>query len=410
MDALVLGGGVVGLNIALQLQAKGLAVTLVEAERTRTAASYGNAGHIAIEQVEPLASQAIVNSAFRRLYPFGGALSLPPRFVTTWLPFGLRLMRAARPDSFARGKAALSVLMGQAMPAWKRRVADLGDTGLLREDGHFVVWETPRTAQAGLKAWRETDTGNATFAPATPDELQRLSALTSRPIAGAIRFAGTGQVADTGRFLRTLEDRFRERGGRIIFNRVTAISTDSGTAHARLAGGDILIADAIVLSAGVASGDLLRPLGLRVPIVAERGYHIQGARADWPADLPPVVFEDRSMIVTRFESGLRAASFVEIGRAGASPDPGKWRRLKHHVTDLGISFGPMNEAVEWMGSRPTLPDYLPAMGRVKGVSNLYYAFGHQHLGLTLGPVTGEIVADMVISGEAPQAFSLDRFQ
>ena len=407
MDALVLGGGVVGLNIALQLQAKGFAVTLVEAERTRNAASYGNAGHIAIEQVEPLASEAMVRSAVQRLYMFGGALDMPPRFVTTWLPFGLRLMKAARPDSFARGKTALSRLMRQAMPAWRRRVADLVDPGLLKEDGHYVVWETPETAKVGLAAWQETDTGEASFAPVTSDELAQLQALTTRPIAGAIRFSGTGQVADTARMLRVMEDAFVARGGRLVFDRVKTLHADSGSAHARLAGGDVVIADVIVLSAGVGSGDLLRPLGVKAPIVAERGYHIQSDGAEWPADLPPVVFEDRSMIVTRFESGLRAASFVEIGRHGATPDRGKWKRLRHHVTELGLPFG--DEAAEWMGSRPTLPDYLPAIGRVKGVSNLYYAFGHQHLGLTLGPITGEIVAAMVTGGGTPEAFSLDRF-
>ena len=408
MDALVLGGGVVGLNIALQLQTKGLAVTLVEAEPTRTAASYGNAGHIAIEQVEPLASDAMVHSAFQRLYAFGGALDLAPRFVATWLPFGLRLMRAARPNRFARGKAALSGLMSEAMPAWRRRVADLGDPGLLKEDGHFVVWETPETAKAGLAAWRETDTGQAVFAPATPDELKSLQALTSRPIAGAIRFRKTGQVADPARMLRLLEDTFVARGGRVIFDRVRTLHADSGTAHARLVGGDVVIADIMVLSAGVASGDLLKPLGIKVPIVAERGYHIQSATANWPAVLPPVVFEDRSLIVTRFESGLRAASFVEIGRSGAAPDRGKWRRLRRHAAELGLPF--TDGAAEWMGSRPTLPDYLPAIGQVRGIANLYYAFGHQHLGLTLAPVTGEIVAGMVSGGAVPEAFSLDRFQ
>jgi D-amino-acid dehydrogenase len=408
MDALVLGGGLVGLNIALQLQARGVAVTLIEAEPTRTAASYGNAGHIAIEQVEPLASRAMVRSAFRRLHAFGGPLDLPLRFAATWLPFGVRLMRAARPDRFAHGKAALSALMREAMPAWRRRVADLGDESLLREDGHFVVWESPQTARTGFAAWQGTDTGEATFAAATPDEIARLSALVRRPVAGAIRFAGTGQVADTARLLRALEDRFVERGGRMVFDRVAALFADKGRAHARLASGDTAIADILVLSAGVASGALLRPLGLKVPIVAERGYHIQSLAPAWPDDLPPVVFEDRSMIVTRFESGLRALSFVEIGRHGASPDRGKWRRLRHHAAELGLPFAA--DAVEWMGSRPTLPDYLPAIGRVPGVANLYYAFGHQHLGLTLAPVTGEIVAGMIGGGEAPAAFSLDRFQ
>ncbi len=409
MNVLVLGGGVVGLNISLQLQSRGLEVTLVEAEPTRSAASYGNAGHIAIEQVEPLASMAMVKSAPSRLYSVGGALGLPLPAIATWLPFSWRLLRAARADRFAHGKATLSSLMREAMPAWQRRVADLGRPDLIRQDGHFVVWESEETAREKLVAWHKTDTGTATFRAASPAELQALRQLTQRPVAGAIRFENTGQVADNAELLKTLEEAFVARGGKMVFDRVARLAIEGGTTSAVLAGGQTLTADRIVVSAGFWSGDLLRPLGLKVPIVAERGYHIQDARASWPDGMPPVVFEDRSMIVTGFRSGVRAASFVEIARADMPPDAGKWRRLKHHVQALGLAMDTAG-AAEWIGIRPTLPDYLPAIGKVRGASNLYYAFGHQHLGLTLAPVTGEIVAAMVIDGNEPAGFSLDRFQ
>ena len=118
------------------------------------------------------------------------------------------------------------------------------------------------------------------------------------------------------------------------------------------------------------------------------------------------------MIVTGFESGLRAASFVEFNHQDAAPDPRKWARLRQHVGDLGLPFEGEGAAKiqEWMGTRPTLPDYLPAIGHSDKAGNLYYAFGHQHLGLTLGPVTGEIVTDMIMSGRAPEAFGLSRFK
>jgi D-amino-acid dehydrogenase len=124
----------------------------------------------------------------------------------------------------------------------------------------------------------------------------------------------------------------------------------------------------------------------------------------WP-DLPPVVFEDRSMIVTRFESGLRAASFVEFSSPDAPPDRRKWQRLRQHIEALGL---PCNEpAREWMGARPTLPDYLPAIGRLPDAPNILYAFGHQHLGLTLAAITGELVAQLAT--QSPTAVSLSAF-
>lgn len=408
-NALVVGGGLVGLNVALQLQSDGFRATLVEPEAQRTAASFGNAGHIAVEQVEPLASMKTVRSAPGRLYP-RGALSLPPGAVAHWLPFSLRLLRAARRDRFDHGKAALGALLAEAMPAWRRRVRDIGASDMLREDGHFIVWESSPSATAGLAAWRATDTGIARLRPAGDAERAALSALTRRRIAGAVRFEGSGQVSDPRRLLERLEATFLERGGEIRRERASKIETRGADARCRLASGALIEADAIVVSAGVWSRSLLAPLGLEVPIAAEYGYHIQAERHGWPAGHPPVVFEDRSMIVTGFEQGLRAASFVEFAGPDAKPDPRKWARLKAHVRELGLPFGDLDAVSCWFGARPTLPDYLPAIGRADGCENLYYAFGHQHLGLTLAPVTAEIVAAMAHGGEAPAALSLQRFQ
>jgi len=405
MNIFIVGGGIVGLNVALALQGRGHSVSVYErSEGGSVAASYGNAGHIATEQVEPLASQAMIRSALSRLFINGGALSLPPAGVSKWLPFSLRLMRAAKPDNFVRGKAALSALIHDALPAWRRRLDDIGAADLLREDGHFVVWETPATAAAGLKSWRDADTGTARWREVSAEELASLRALTTVPVAGAIRFQGTAQVADPRRLLDTLAATFTARGGRIVHEAVAALRVEGR----RPVIGDAS-ADAAVVCAGVWSKPLMEGLGYKVPIIAERGYHIQSVVPAWPQGMPPVVFEDRSMIVTRFESGVRAASFVELNSTDAPPDARKWQRLERHVRDLGLPFGDPEKAACWMGARPTLPDYLPAIGRARGLP-VYYAFGHQHLGLTLAAVTAERVGAMVDDGMVPAEFDLSRFK
>jgi glycine/D-amino acid oxidase-like deaminating enzyme len=406
-DILIIGGGVVGLNIALQLQAEGAKVTLCDMGSEKSA-SYGNAGHIATEQVEPLASMATVRSAWRRWFVRGGALSLPAQGFFDWLPFSLRLLGAAQPKRFAHGKALLRDLLTAAMPAWKRRVADIGAPDLLCEDGHFVVWETPESAAKGLAGWSSADTGTASLRPVTEAEMAQLSSLTQTRIHGAIRFSGTAQIADTRRMLEALAERFIERGGRYIRERVEKMITRKDSAWVVLSGGEQLTAGTVIVAAGIGSKVLLEGLGETVPMIAERGYHIQTPTHGWPQGFPPVVFEDRSMIVTGFEHGLRAASFVEFNRVDAAPDPRKWSRLRQHVGNLGLPFE--GQGAEWIGTRPTLPDYLPAIGRSGRADNLWYAFGHQHLGLTLGAVTGEMVADMIKSGHAPEGFGLQRFQ
>ncbi|KQN76268.1 NAD(P)/FAD-dependent oxidoreductase [Sphingomonas sp. Leaf62] len=402
--AIVIGDGVVGLNVALALQRRGTAVTIVAPDAPWRGASWGNAGHIAVEQVEPLASLATIRSVPGRLFSSGGALALPVRAIGTWLPFSLRMLLAARPARFRRGKAALSALLATAIPAWRQVLADADAADLLRVDGHFVVWETPDSAARGRRGWMAADTGTTTVRDASPEELARLRALTDVPIAGAIRFVGSGQIVDTTALGEALATRFAAQGGTFVRGRVRAVgddgrvTLDAGTTHA---------ADVAVVAAGAASAALVAPAGLSAPLIAERGYHIEGNPGDWPADMPPVVFEDRSMIVTRFATRLRAASIVEFARIDMAPDPRKWARLRGHVASLGLSIGAPVEP--WMGARPTLPDYLPAIGRRGAIA---YAFGHQHLGLTLSATTGEALAAL-LHGETPAVdltpFDLGRF-
>jgi len=409
-SAIVIGGGIVGLACALHLQRRGLCTLVVEPEVATRAASWGNAGHLAIEQVEPLASRRTLRSFGSRLFWRGGALSLPPRDCAAWLPFAWRLAKASAPSRFDAGKAALGNLVREAMPAWRRMMTALGGLDLIAEDGHYIVWESSRGARAGRKQWGRADTGEARFRDLTDEESRMLSARFTRPFSDAVRFVGTGRVRDPGDLIDRLIAGFEAAGGERHFAQVQSLSVDGSIASCHLQNGERLDADVIVVAAGVGSGRLLEQTGHRVPIIAERGYHIQAEHSDWP-DSPPVVFEERSMIVSRFRTGLRAASFVEFGHERSPPDPRKWQRLQSHVDALGLSF--QGSRSEWMGARPTLPDYLPAIGRSTRARNLLYAFGHQHLGLTLAATTGELIAALA-AVETPTVdtapFDVDRFQ
>lgn len=400
----VVGGGAVGLACGVALARAGHDVTLFEPDTARTAASWGNAGHIATEQVAPLASPAAVRSAHRRLFARGGALDLPPTRIARWLPFALRLLGRSSPRHFAAGSVALGELLRQAMPAWERLVGDLGAPELLVQAGHLVAWETPETARAGRAAWAAADTGTASFRDADAAELAAIGAVTQVPIAGAIRFSGSGQIADLTALADTLERGLTEAGGRIVRERAMLAIVD-GVAQV-----PEHPADLVLVAAGVGSRTLMTATGHRVPMIAERGYHLRAAADRWPAELPPLVFEDRSMIVTRYADCVQAASFVELNTPDAPPDPRKWERLEAHVRALGLPIaGPFRR---WIGSRPTLPDYLPAIGRSRRAGNLLYAFGHQHLGLTLAPITAQIVAALVDDAPPPvdlAPFDLARF-
>lgn len=405
--ALVVGGGLIGAACAWRLLRDGWAVELVDPGDARAAASWGNAGHLATEQTAPLASFATLRSLPRRLAAFGGPVGLHLRDAAAWLPFGLRLIAAAGPARFARGTQALKSLLAHALPAWRRLAAETGASALIRADGHFVAWEHQATHAGGRRAWLAADLGEASARDATDEELRLLRSLfAGRPVA-ALRFAGSGQVVEIPMLRDALSAALRAAGGTILHGRAARIEIRDAKASLHLDDGTSRASDLVVVAAGIGSAALLRPHDSPVPLIAERGYHVEARTGldGWPADLPPVAFEDRSVIVTRFASTLRIAGYTEFAAAAAPADPRKWDRLDSHADALALPGA--GSRARWAGARPTLPDYLPALGRSRAASNLVYAFGHQHLGVTLAAITGELVAALA-RGSTP-AVPLDPF-
>ncbi|MBA14874.1 MAG: FAD-dependent oxidoreductase [Sphingomonas sp.] len=399
----IVGGGVIGLCTGVRLAQAGHRVCVIDDDSDRSAASWGNAGHIATEQVQPLASPANLRSVAGQLFAFGGPVALPPGQIAHWLPFGMRMAARSTPQQFRAGHAALGALMAQAMPAWQRMIDGIGAADLLRADGHFVLWPDHRTADRARAVWQQTDTGTATFRSLTSQEQARLETL-GTPFTDGIRFEGTGSITHLGALAEALEAALLASGG--ILQRGTArLSPDR-----RFASVEGSEADITIVTAGARSGSLLRRFGYRVPLIAERGYHIRADGGGWDATLPPVVFESRNMIVTRYSDCVQAASFVEFGAIDAPPDPRKWRRLEQHVAELGLPI--RSPYRRWMGRRPTLPDYLPAIGCSRRADGLLYAFGHQHLGLTLAAATAEAMVALVDERDTAldlTPFDLERF-
>ncbi len=410
-DAVIVGGGVIGSACALAMSRRGMSTLIVDNASIPRPASYGNAGHIALEQPAPLASQAVLLGAPARLFAVGGPLDFRLRDIAAWGPWAVRYLQACRPDATRAGTGALSTLLSAAAPAWRTLVQDLAAPDLLIEHGHLLVWETAGTAARGRASWTAADTGVARLRDLSGDERATLKTRLAVPISDGVAFDGTGQIADVSRLLATLDEVHRSRGGERRRGHAVEIREVDRRPHITLDDGTTLTPDLAVVAGGVGSGALMRGAGHVAPVVAERGYHIEGPAGDW-GDLPPVVFEDRATIVTRFADRLRASSFVEFAHLDAPADPRKWARLRRHAEALGLPLAKA-ETTTWMGARPTLPDYLPAIGRSRRIGGLIYAFGHQHLGLTLSAITGELVGDLAL-GRTPalnlSPFDIARFE
>ncbi len=403
-QAVVIGGGVVGSVCALRLQQAGLDTLVLEAPKAWPPASFGNAGHIAVEQVAPLASPQMLRGALARLFAFGGALDFLSRDMAAWSPWAARYIGLCGAETALAGTAALGALLRTAAPAWRRLSAELQGAPLLIENGHLVVWETAAAGRKGRRHWAQAQIGDARLRDLTDAEQALLRSRLHAPIADGLAFTGTGQVRQPAEVLARLRTAQLDAGGERRDAEVAGLAVEGGCTQVMLKDGERIAPELVVLAGGAGSGPLMRSLGHAAPVVAERGYHIEGDADDWDG-LPPVVFEERDMVVTRFKDRLRATSFVEFATVQSRPDPRKWRRLRRHVEQLGVPMG--GAMTQWVGARPTLPDYLPAIGRSRIARNLIYAFGHQHLGLTLAPTTGELVADLAL--ERTPAVSLAPF-
>jgi len=408
---LVIGGGMVGAASALRLKAAGIEVALIDPGDKRRGASFGNAGHIATEQVEPLASWPMIFGAPNRLFRLGrGVLDFRLGDISMWLPWSIRFMAAANPKRFRRGTAQLSLLQARALDAWQRLAALAEAPDIVRAEGHNIVWMSAQAARRGLAAWPKANIGNTRFREMTRDELDVYRGAMNAVPAGGLHFTGSGQFKEPQGARDALLAAFRARGGVELHGSVVALRVYDGGVAVTLDNGVVRHADEVLLTAGAWSGRLMRQLGIDPPLIAERGYSVQSAEHHWPNGVPPTFFEERSLYVVRFSSGLRATSFLELGNPDSPSDPRKWTWLETQLQELGIAFAMRPD--RWRGPRPTLPDFLPAIGRMQAHPRVLYAFGHQHLGMTLSAITAELI-EALVTGAAPPldlaAFRVERF-
>lgn len=404
---IVIGGGLVGAASALQLQAKGVQVSLIDPGNARRAASFGNAGHIGTEQVLPWSMWSYARSFPSRLFGVGGPLDFRWRDIGLWLPWSVRYLGACEPGQFARGQAALTDILRDAMGAWRRLEALADMHGMVRPHGQSNLYMTRAAGDAAREAYARLPIGATKVRDMTDAELARYAAVLKAAPASGLHFDGTGQVSDPQGARDGVLKKFKALGGEIVADKVVAIDP---AGRAQLQRGGAREAEALLVACGAWSGALMRCVGAHAPLIGERGYSMQSVEHDWPADLPCAIFEERSLVLSRFTSGLRATSFLEFGDPSAPPDARKWARLHQHLDELGVKFSKAPD--RWVGPRPTLPDYVPAIGRMKRAPKIYYAFGHAHLGLTMSAITGEVIAALAADQPAPfdlTPFSVARF-
>lgn len=406
----VIGAGIIGLAIAFRLVRQHRKVVLIDRDDPGMAASYGNAGHIATEQIFPLASPGTLLIAPRLLVRRDRPLSIRREYATGILPWLLRFAWAARPASYRRGTAALSQLQARAMQALQNLYRDAGISSLLQQRGHMVLAEREKSIPLLQSQQARLHEHGIATQWLKPDAVAARAPELRQGIAGALLFTDTGHVSDPWRVCSELHKAFLAAGGQSIRAEVQSAARGAhGQFDLQLQPGSVQ-ADKVVLAAGAWSRTLAAQLACDVPLDTERGYHVTAV--DWRGQLDlPIASHERMIIMAPLDCGLRMTGFVEFGGLLLPPRRQRIETLRRHLQEL-MPGAAMSEFSEWMGFRPSLPDHLPVIGGSPADQDILFAFGHQHLGLTLAGVTADAVAALA-RGDEPaldlHPFRVNRF-
>jgi glycine/D-amino acid oxidase-like deaminating enzyme len=403
----VIGAGVIGAAAAYALTCEGHEVLLIDrAEPGVAGASFGNVGHIAAELVQPLPSPGLLFGFWRELFCFDGALDLPARQVLRMVPWIRRFAAAA--FRRAENTRQLAPLVLPAAATWARWLEKIGHPDLMRRHGHYEIGFGRRADAVMRLQARTMEQLGVKTAQMSAEQLAPLQLAAHADVAAGLWFEDSAHVTDPLQAVRVFAaaaaantatvHRLNVRAMRVRGAKIEILSEQSP-----------LLVDAAVVCAGMGSQPLLGSFGLHVPLQAVRGYHVE-----LPGQPPfldaPVVYTDAHVLVTPMAGRLRASSYMEFAAADAPADPRKIARLRQKVRGLGHACE--SEGPAWVGARPVLPDYLPGIGRAPGPAKLFYAVGHQHIGLTIAPITAELITDLVAE-RTPRipvaAFDLQRF-
>lgn len=396
-DIAVIGAGVIGLAIAHRLALAGREVLILDPGEPGSGASYGNAGTIADYAVQPVGTPEVLRNLPSLLFDSNSPLSIRRAALPALGPWLLRFVRQSLPGPARRNAEVLAGLLTDAAPRWQALAAGIGGTDLLQDRGCLYWYQTEgayRAAKADIAFRRGLGVTVELIGAA---ELQALEPALPVAGGGAALFPNARFMSDPGRMVAHLARAAETAGASFRRARVERLA-DDGTSVRLVGPGLTLDARHVVLAAGAHSRALARQAGDRVPLDTERGYHLE-----WDMEAPrlsrPVCPTARGFYLCPMQGRLRVAGTVELGGLSAPPSPHRLARLEEGARSIFPDLPAPSRG--WMGFRPSIPDSLPVIGPGRAGNRVIHAYGHGHIGLTLAPITAELV-EGCLTAAAPE--------
>ena len=391
-EVVVVGAGVVGVATALALQSYGVAVTLIDRGEPGMECSYGNSGAISPGSVAPLALPGILKTVPGMLLDQDGPLSIAWKHFPKAASWLVAFAQSAEPKRVAAAAARLNELYHGAVDAHETLAQRLGVPELFIRQGHLHLYLDAAAAEKDAMGWKLREQYGYQAEQLDRAGIEALEPHAPQGYAHGRYLADHGTILNPLRYVQAMVDAFVRRGGTLVRAEVRAlhITPDGWSVKTGEAALDRRRWTQVVVAAGAWAPQLLRPLGMLLPVESQRGYHAQFAGARHLVGRT-VVLADKKVFIAPMEGGLRVGGTVEIAGLKAPPNPRRAASIERIAREAFPALA-QHQAEHWMGHRPCLPGSVPVVGHIDTIPGLWLAVGHGHLGLTGSLPTAQRIA------------------
>ena len=386
----IVGAGIQGVCNALFLQKKGYQVTLFDRDEPGNSASYGNAGHFSPYASVPLNRPDVITDVPAMLLSSRGPLALKWNYVPKMIPWFVKFLLNCRKKQMIHTAKNMHQILDQALPAFDELFEEIDLNGLVESNGILYIWTDNNLKSRELEIKLRDELG-VKQQIVNPKEIHDLEPNIKPFYHGGVFYDYARHTRNPKKVLIKLFENFLIKGGKFLKLHIKDLNFDEQKPVIR-SEKQRFIFDKLVIACGAFSKKLTDKLHENIPLDTERGYHVHFKDFDHLISRP-VVFSNRGFGMTPMEQGLRVVGTVEFG---GLKNPLSKSRIKNLILNAKDMLDGLPEHKdEWLGFRPSLPDFLPVIGPSKNYKNVYYSFGHHHLGWTLGAISGKIVSKMI---------------
>ena len=386
----IVGAGIQGVCNALFLQKKGFQVTLFDRDEPGNSASYGNAGHFSPYASIPINRPDVLTDVPAMLLSSRGPLALKWRYVPKMIPWFLKFISNCRRDRMLHTAKYMHQILDISLPAFDELFEDVDISGLVENNGILYFWNDQNLKSRDLEIKIRDELG-VKQQLVTPKEIHDLEPNIKPVYHGGVYYDYARHARNPKKILIKLFENFVQKGGKFLKLNIKDLNFDEKKPVIR-SDTQRFVFDKLVIACGAFSKTLTDKLHEDIPLDTERGYHIHFKNFDHLIKRP-IIYLNRGFGMTPMEQGLRVVGTVEFG---GLENPLSKSRIKNLIENAKeLLDGLPDHEDEWLGFRPTLPDFLPVIGPSKNYDNVFYSFGHHHLGWTLGAISGKIISKMI---------------